>query len=455
MHGHHVRRAVLDYNKLSVMIILGAVLYSEYFAYYSAYSRWPSLPIQQKDGILKILFVADPQIQGLLHEGSQPWAAIRRWDADRYLSKGYGWARWAYGSGNEFDLVVFLGDLLDEGSEANDVDFAEYVQRFRNIYDLTDSVNCSENEDKGGCQAVFVPGDNDIGGEGLDPVTASKAARFKASFPSKANYNFHSANVSLDLIPVSALLEKLNSEKEFSYKEVVERTKQPNNIRLVVSHFPIIPINIGDEILRKFSEDVRTYLKPSLVFSAHAHRGMDYAELTPPSPSGALKTKEEDKGRMVNITYYSLLRYQTDKARLRQQTEFQTYPFHQNPSDVIHEVNVPTASYRMGVKEMALGIAIVDLNQSEILWYANLWLPSRFALLFVYIAAVLTAVVLLIVGKVQSYRRGRRASGGSGHGSWKWKRRSSSSSSSPSPRGRRYSRSRSGSRDKAHYSKLV
>ena len=47
-HGHHVRRAVLDYNKLSVMIILGAVLYSEYFAYYSAYSRWPTPPIQQK-----------------------------------------------------------------------------------------------------------------------------------------------------------------------------------------------------------------------------------------------------------------------------------------------------------------------------------------------------------------------------------------------------------------------
>jgi len=51
-------------------------------------------------------------------------------------------------------------------------------------------------------------------------------------------------------------------------------------------------------------------------------------------------------------------------------------------SDVLHEINVPTASYRMGMREMALGLAVIDLNQSPespplILWYANLWLPSR------------------------------------------------------------------------------
>ena len=92
---------------------------------------------------------------------------------------------------------------------------------------------------------MFVPGDNDIGGEGLDRVTAAKAARFKASFPSQPKYSFSSGNATLDLIPVSGLLEKLNSGKEFSYKDVVERTKQPNNIRLVVSHFPIVPLNLG------------------------------------------------------------------------------------------------------------------------------------------------------------------------------------------------------------------
>ena len=88
--------------------------------------------------MLRILFVADPQIQGNLHEGS--WGWIRRWDSDRYLAKTYSWAYSAYSP----NLVVFMGDLLDEGSEADDVDFVEYVWRFRNIYNLKDSVYCSD-----------------------------------------------------------------------------------------------------------------------------------------------------------------------------------------------------------------------------------------------------------------------------------------------------------------------
>ena len=52
----------------------------------------------------------------------------------------------------------------------------------------------------------------------------------------------------------------------------------------------------------------------------------------------------------------------------------------------------------------------------------------RFALLFVYVAALVSALVLFIVGRVQTFRRrGRRSSENLGS----WKRRSSSSSSSP------------------------
>ena len=43
------RRAVLDYSKLSYMIILGAIIYNEYLAYYSAHTRWPNLPQMPND----------------------------------------------------------------------------------------------------------------------------------------------------------------------------------------------------------------------------------------------------------------------------------------------------------------------------------------------------------------------------------------------------------------------
>jgi hypothetical protein len=103
------QRAVLDYNKLCLILLVGAVAYNEFLAYLSAYSRWPSLPWQT--GTLRILFVADPQIQGVLFESPFPVGPITRWDSDRYLSKTFGWAVSAYSP----QVVVFLGDLIDEG----------------------------------------------------------------------------------------------------------------------------------------------------------------------------------------------------------------------------------------------------------------------------------------------------------------------------------------------------
>ena len=133
------QRVVIDYNKLGIMVLLGAIFYNEYLAYFSNYASWPSLPVkkliknsQEVDptDILKILFVADAQIQGYLHEGTT--GAIKRWDSDRYLAKTFGWAMYAY----DPQVVVFLGDLIDEGSEANDDDYLSYVIRFKNIYTL-------------------------------------------------------------------------------------------------------------------------------------------------------------------------------------------------------------------------------------------------------------------------------------------------------------------------------
>ena len=85
---------------------------------------------ESSEDVLKILLVADPQIQGYLNEGST--GPIKRWDIDRYLSKTFSWAMYAY----DPQLVIFLGDLIDEGSEADQDDYLDYVTRFKNIYSL-------------------------------------------------------------------------------------------------------------------------------------------------------------------------------------------------------------------------------------------------------------------------------------------------------------------------------
>jgi len=109
------QRVVLDYNKLSLFLLIGAVFYNELIAYYSAYSRWPDL--KWPTDSLRILFVADPQIQGVMYESPFPLGPITRWDSDRYLSKSFSWAISAYSP----QIVVFLGDLIDEGDLTNSI----------------------------------------------------------------------------------------------------------------------------------------------------------------------------------------------------------------------------------------------------------------------------------------------------------------------------------------------
>ena len=91
----------------------------------------------------------------------------------RYLAKTFSWAFWAYRP----HLIIYLGDLMDEGSECPDEEFKTYVSRFKSIYS-----NKANN--------IYVPGDNDIGGEGSDPVTDDKVQRFDKYFPSKDIYSF-------------------------------------------------------------------------------------------------------------------------------------------------------------------------------------------------------------------------------------------------------------------------
>ena len=122
--GASSARAVVDYQKLSAMILIAVVLYNEYYAYYAAYTSWP-----HKGTGTSVLLVADPQLQGL--EDERRAGSVTRWDADRYLRKTFAWAASCYSP----DAVVFLGDLLDEGSRTGDGDiYDDYVARFKSIY---------------------------------------------------------------------------------------------------------------------------------------------------------------------------------------------------------------------------------------------------------------------------------------------------------------------------------
>ena len=395
--GSRSQRPAIDYGRLSFMVVISVIFYNEFLVYFNVYRSWPTLRQHQ---LLKILLIADPQIQGAHDMDNWVLGTITRWDSDRYLSKTFSWAKYAYNP----DIVVFLGDLMDEGSTGTDAEYRSYAVRFKSIYE-TKAVK------------IYVAGDNDVGGEGSDPLTPEKVARFKKTFPSRPNFLFQLNGGQvvqryeleevekyplIEIVPANVLTFKTSEETWFG----VDRELHPKvKFRLVVSHMPILPGSSPT-----FSKEVMNYLKPSLIFSAHDHRGVDYS------------TTRVFKGRPFgNVTIFTQRHAEEDE-------EPEVIRVH-GEDQGIHEIIVPTCSYRMGVKEMAIGIATIDQDVGEIT-YHNLWLPSRFPLLYLYLAAVSIASTLFLIGRLK--KRTRRAS---------------ISSSGQ--------RRRSSLRSNAHYSKLV
>lgn len=88
-------------------------------------------------------------------------------DSDIYLRKTFGQAV----SHAKPDVVCFLGDLLDEGSVASDDEYERYLKRFHRVFETSSNI-----------KKIHIAGDNDIGGEEHDYVTARKLKRFEIGF---------------------------------------------------------------------------------------------------------------------------------------------------------------------------------------------------------------------------------------------------------------------------------
>lgn len=229
----------------------------------------------------------------------------------------------------------------------------------------------------------------------------------------------------------------------------------------LVSHLPIMPMQ-----QTLFGQQVLDVLDPSIIFSAHDHRGQsiiarqvkkglfdaNFTVFSQKTLKMFHKNPDDQPGKTDFYPVYLNSHKQVEKQIKDSNPELHKEKENSDAiteNEILHEIVVPTCSYRMGVKEMAFGIGAINLNSitnskdGKIeLVYANLWLPSRFALLFVYLAALISSAAIFLIGRVQGIRRGRREYPGS------WRSRRRSSSNSPSPHRRSSSRNN-------YYSKLV
>jgi len=262
------------------------------------------------------------------------------------------------------NTVVFLGDLIDEGSEADEDTFAKYAARFHSIYPAY------------GHQMIYIPGDNDIGGEGVDPVTLTKIDHFEQHFgPSSSVY---SASDQVDIVPVSRLTEHGNYNLTLKPAQL-----STTKVVLAISHVPVLPLN------GKFAEKVMNLVNPDLIVSAHDHAGYMF-------------TADRQSRKMTR----DIIRFRKkENAPIEFETRITADPEMGigTLTEMVWEMVVPTCSYRMGVSEMGLGLLAIS-SQGEV-FYANLWLPSRFSLLYTYAASVVVVVILFLLGKVVEVKR--------------------------------------------------
>ncbi|GLG96496.1 Metallophosphoesterase 1 homolog [Gryllus bimaculatus] len=315
-----------------VLLFLGTLIfYNEFLSYFlQSIFKWPAVSCDGRPECVKILLVADPQIIGEQFEPGFPLGTLARWDCDRYLSKTFHHVV----SHVNPDVVAFLGDIMDEGSIASKEEYIRYSRRFFNIFQTNVLM-----------QYIYLPGDNDIGGEDDDRLTNDKLKRYDKTFSQAESFRIKS----VDIYKVNRLT--------FSMPRNLTATGG-NRTNIVLTHLPLLFLP------NQFVHKVVKQLRPQIIFSAHDHKSLHTSIETD------LKRYEQFV-EMLLPSGGPMWQFQLSKT-------------------VIHEIMVPTCSYRMGVADVGYGVALIDNSGS--MTYTVLWLPSRFSQLGAYVGMFLVFI---------------------------------------------------------------
>ncbi|CAJ0942370.1 unnamed protein product, partial [Mesorhabditis belari] len=315
------RRIFLSYRFVLTLIVI-SILWSEWLAVKFQALFWEK--INGKSDCSSVLVVADPQLIGYRNE---PWwvGPIARWDSDRYLQMGFNRAL----QHSQPDLIMYLGDLIDEGLTGSLDEFEMSAKRFHQIFKTTGSE-----------QLLFIPGDNDIGGE-TEYVREDLMQKFKQLFPSYLNLskiNLHATDLHFMNVFNSELL------LEYSPKTVL-------NQRIIVSHAPIM--KAWNNVLEMVSN-----MNSTLILSAHDHTAWMY-------------TKERN-----GLTWQS--------TAIRWDHVWSGFIGVDHP---LIEIQIPTCSYRMGVANMAYGHLVLCPVDGRTMQasFTLLPLPRRYSQIMIYI----------------------------------------------------------------------
>jgi len=327
-------------NRALCILVFFTFIHTEFLSYHLLpVFSWPHVPKSDPSTSIRLLLVADPQLPGYWNQPSSVLGSLSRHDSDSYISRTYNQAlHYA-----KPDIVVFLGDLIDEGSVAGEQEFKDYVKRFYRIFDIKNNHDTIHH--------IFVPGDNDIGGEGWDRVTPEKVERFEWAFHAPIEDEEIFKFITFDRANImpgakSQLKHAESQHRGGSYKQT---------LKVLLSHIPMtdIPTGHGDGIIQKF--------KPNIIFSGHEHKSVFVR-------NGQQQIFANQKG-FVNLNIMD--------------------------ATTLKEIIVPSCNYKLG--NTGYGTAII--NQNGDMFYAVLWLPPRYKVLCLYLLLIPVVIGLVAIDK--------------------------------------------------------
>lgn len=350
-----VRNGGTSWYYYVIATLIAIVFINEWLVYYIQSWRWPPIPTDSSLGLDKeqvVLMVADPQLQGYQDEGPFPIGQLARWDIDNYVRKSFSYA-FSY---CKPDVVLFLGDLFDEGSKASGQEYMITLDRFNSVFEPAKHI-----------KKIYIPGDNDIGGELPDIRTEVKEKRYTRHFENitgVVRFGF------IDYVKTDVKTSSVSSSKLDEIERIGQRLTAP--LCIIMNHESMLGLNAP----KHFAFPIHRRLKAKLVLSAHWHRSRIYR------CEDCLKDND-----------YS---WSVEKHDMSMIDDYVTIDMRGQYS--LNEIAVPTCSYRMGEKNMGFGVAIIGVD--GVVQYTVLWLPRRYTCVVSYIVVLSLMALSFLINRL-------------------------------------------------------
>ncbi|KAH8119213.1 Metallo-dependent phosphatase-like protein [Phellopilus nigrolimitatus] len=276
------------------------------FVWSASVCRWPDAPLVKAGSPgpppTHVLLVADPQvIDGRSYPGRSWWLSVlSQFAVDSNLRRSWSAVRRRFRP----DVVVFLGDMMDNGRDASgDEEYQRYYDRFKSIFSTDPST-----------EVYYIAGNHDIGLGSSRVFSPHARKRYIAHF-GPLNYQVSVANHTLVMLDAPGLVEEdyrrakagqsfenwpapANGAISFVNNFASVGSEQPV---VLFSHIPLFrpdtascgPLRETGTIRRGVgygyqntlgghtSDYILKYLRPSVIFSGDDHDYCEYVHSIP------------------------------------------------------------------------------------------------------------------------------------------------------------------------------